>query len=177
MDSLNYKNFLFDIDFQNLFPEIYLTSVALALLLYGVVYSTLASKNYPILGTNLSWLSLLSIVYCFALVLNNPIENAVLLYNTFVIDNFTLFIKGILLLSSFFSIFIAINYTTQETLNAFEAVLLVLFSILSMLFLVSSADFISLYLAIELQSLCFYVLAALKRNSEFSTEAGLKYFF
>ena len=33
-----------------------------------------------------------------------------------------------------------------------------------------------MYLAIELQSLCFYVLAAFKRNSEFSTEAGLKYF-
>ena len=45
-----------------------------------------------------------------------------------------------------------------------------------MLFLVSSADFISMYLAIELQSLCFYVIAAIKRNSEFSTEAGLKYF-
>jgi proton-translocating NADH-quinone oxidoreductase chain N len=27
-----------------------------------------------------------------------------------------------------------------------------------------------------LQSLCFYVIAAVKRNSEFSTEAGLKYF-
>jgi proton-translocating NADH-quinone oxidoreductase chain N len=33
-----------------------------------------------------------------------------------------------------------------------------------------------MYLAVELQSLCFYVLAASKRNSEFSTEAGLKYF-
>jgi NADH:ubiquinone oxidoreductase subunit 2 (subunit N) len=45
-----------------------------------------------------------------------------------------------------------------------------------MLFLVSSYDLISLYLAIELQSLCFYVLAAFQRNNEFSTEAGLKYF-
>lgn len=45
-----------------------------------------------------------------------------------------------------------------------------------MLFLVSSSDFISMYLAVELQSLCFYVIAAIKRNSEFSTEAGLKYF-
>jgi NADH-ubiquinone oxidoreductase chain 2 len=32
-----------------------------------------------------------------------------------------------------------------------------------------------MYLAIELQSLCFYVIAASKRKSEFSTEAGLKY--
>jgi NADH-quinone oxidoreductase subunit N len=33
-----------------------------------------------------------------------------------------------------------------------------------------------MYLAIELQSLCLYVLAAFKKRSAFSTEAGLKYF-
>jgi NADH:ubiquinone oxidoreductase subunit 2 (subunit N) len=33
-----------------------------------------------------------------------------------------------------------------------------------------------MYLAIELQSLCFYVIAGFQRNNEFSTEAGLKYF-
>jgi len=33
-----------------------------------------------------------------------------------------------------------------------------------------------MYLVIELQSLSFYVLASFKRSSEFSTEAGLKYF-
>jgi NADH-quinone oxidoreductase subunit N len=31
-------------------------------------------------------------------------------------------------------------------------------------------------MAIELQSLAFYVLATFRRNSEFSNEAGLKYF-
>ena len=33
-----------------------------------------------------------------------------------------------------------------------------------------------LYLSIELLSLSFYVFATFHRNSEFSTEAGLKYF-
>lgn len=59
---------------------------------------------------------------------------------------------------------------------AFEYMILILFSTLSMLLMISSYDFISMYLTIELQSLSFYVLAASKRNSEFSTEAGLKYF-
>jgi NADH:ubiquinone oxidoreductase subunit 2 (subunit N) len=45
-----------------------------------------------------------------------------------------------------------------------------------MLCLVSSYDLLSLYLAVELMSLSFYILAAYKRNSEFSGEAGLKYF-
>lgn len=42
--------------------------------------------------------------------------------------------------------------------------------------LVSAYDILVLYLAIELQSLTFYILASLNRTSEFSTEAGLKYF-
>ena len=40
----------------------------------------------------------------------------------------------------------------------------------------TSNDFLYFYLAVEMQSLCFYVLASFQRNSEFSTEAGLKYF-
>ena len=45
-----------------------------------------------------------------------------------------------------------------------------------MLLLVSAQDFIILYLAIELISLSLYSLAAIKRDKELSTEAGLKYF-
>jgi proton-translocating NADH-quinone oxidoreductase chain N len=173
---ITYKNFLFDIDFQNLFPEIYLILTGISLLVYGVIYSTLKLKNYPILLTNISWLTLLSLVYSLILIFNNPVHHAILLYNTLIIDDFTTFVKSLILISSFFCIYIAINYTQQETLNVFECILLILFSTISMLFLVSSADFISMYLAVELQSLCFYVIAAIKRNSEFSTEAGLKYF-
>jgi NADH-ubiquinone oxidoreductase chain 2 len=40
--------------------------------------------------------------------------------------------------------------------------------------MIPAYDLIAMYLAIELQSLCFYVIAASKRKS-FSTEAGLKY--
>ena len=42
--------------------------------------------------------------------------------------------------------------------------------------MVSSYDFLTMYLAIELQSLCLYILATFKRNTQYSTEAGLKYF-
>lgn len=44
-----------------------------------------------------------------------------------------------------------------------------------MLFIVSPYDSISMYLAIELQSLAFHVIAAFQRNNEFSAEAGSKY--
>lgn len=42
--------------------------------------------------------------------------------------------------------------------------------------LLATADLVSLYLAIELQSFGVYILAALYRDSESATAAGLKYF-
>jgi NADH-quinone oxidoreductase subunit N len=53
---------------------------------------------------------------------------------------------------------------------------LFLFVIFSSFCLCYANDLLILYLAIELQSLAFYVLANFDRTSEFTTEAGLKYF-
>lgn len=57
-----------------------------------------------------------------------------------------------------------------------EYSLIVLFTTCGATFLVSSADLVSMYLAIELQSFAVYILAALYRDSESATSAGLKYF-
>jgi len=54
--------------------------------------------------------------------------------------------------------------------------MIVVFTTIGASFLVSSTDLVSLYLAIELQSFAVYILAALYRNSESATAAGLKYF-
>ena len=45
-----------------------------------------------------------------------------------------------------------------------------------MLLIASANNLISLYLSLELQSLALYVLAAFRRDSVLSAEAGLKYF-
>lgn len=104
-------------------------------------------------------------------------ENVYLIFNNvLIVDDFASVIKIIILLSAFSSILIAFDYVKGQKINSFEYILLIMFSTLSMLFIVSSYDLISMYLAIELQSLSFYVLAAFQRNNEFSTEAGLKYF-
>ena len=57
-----------------------------------------------------------------------------------------------------------------------EYPMMVVFSTIGASFLVSSTDLVSLYLAIELQSFAVYILAALYRNNESATAAGLKYF-
>ena len=66
----------------------------------------------------------------------------------------------------------------NEMINgkAGEYSLIVLFSTLGASLLVSSADLISMYLSIELQSFGVYILSTIYRDSESATSAGLKYF-
>jgi NADH-ubiquinone oxidoreductase chain 2 len=57
-----------------------------------------------------------------------------------------------------------------------EYSLILFFSVLGATLLISSSDLISMYLSIELQSFAVYILAAIYRDSESATAAGLKYF-
>lgn len=57
-----------------------------------------------------------------------------------------------------------------------SAPILVLIVGLSSLFLVSSIDWFSIYLVLELQTFILLILVAVKKNSIYSTEASLKYF-
>jgi NADH-quinone oxidoreductase subunit N len=68
------------------------------------------------------------------------------------------------------------DFVSNRMITKFEYDLLLLFVLLSSICLCFCDDFLLLYLAIELQSLCFYVFATFNRNSDFSTESGLKYF-
>jgi NADH-quinone oxidoreductase subunit N len=61
-------------------------------------------------------------------------------------------------------------------MNIFEYTILILLSIQGTSLVLMSMNLFGIYIALELQNLCFYVLASLKRYSNFSTEAGLKYF-
>ena len=54
--------------------------------------------------------------------------------------------------------------------------LIILFSSLGSLLLMSSSDLLSMYLSIELQSFGLYILSTLFRDSKSATSAGLKYF-
>lgn len=57
-----------------------------------------------------------------------------------------------------------------------EYPLIILFVVTGSVFLVSSSDIVTIFLALELQSYGLYLLATIHRNSELSTNAGLTYF-
>ena len=94
----------------------------------------------------------------------------------YIADPFARFMKFLVLLGSGFAIAMSAGFTREGNLAKFEYPVLIILATLGMMLMVSANDLISLYLALELQSLALYVVAAINRDSLRSTEAGLKYF-
>nr|YP_009941457.1 NADH dehydrogenase subunit 2 [Fagus sylvatica]QOC70515.1 NADH dehydrogenase subunit 2 [Fagus sylvatica]QVG61313.1 NADH dehydrogenase subunit 2 [Fagus sylvatica]QVG61369.1 NADH dehydrogenase subunit 2 [Fagus sylvatica] len=159
-------------------PEIFIINATSILLIHGVVFSTSKKLNYPPLVSNVGWLGLLSVLITLLLLAAGaPLLTIAHLFwnNLFRRDNFTYFCQILLLLSTAGTISMCFDSSEQERFDAFEFIVLIPLPTRSMLFMISAYDSIAMYLAIEPQSLCFYVIAASKRKSEFSTEAGSKY--
>jgi len=94
----------------------------------------------------------------------------------FVNDAFARFAKVVVLLSAAAVLLMGQNYLARRGQLHFEYPVLVVLSVTGMMMMLSAGDLMSLYMGLELQSLALYVLAAMNRDSEKSTEAGLKYF-
>ncbi len=94
----------------------------------------------------------------------------------YVDDGFARFAKVAILLSAAAVLLMGEGYMARRDLLRFEYPLLVTLAVVGMLVMVSATNLMTLYMGLELQSLALYVVAALRRDSVKSTEAGLKYF-
>jgi len=103
-------------------------------------------------------------------------ENTKVFNESFLIDEFSLYSKVLILISAFFILLISKRYITDIKNDKFEYPIIILLSILGMFIMVSSNDLILFYLGLELQSLSLYILASIDRDNIKSSEAGIKYF-
>ena len=94
----------------------------------------------------------------------------------YVDDGFARFAKVAILLSAAAVLLMGEGYMARRDLLRFEYPLLVTLAVVGMMVMVSATNLMTLYMGLELQSLSLYVVAALRRDSVKSTEAGLKYF-
>ena len=70
----------------------------------------------------------------------------------------------------------SISNKTGEQFRIIEYALIIVFILCGAVFLISTADLVSIFLSIELQSYGLYILSTLYRDSELSTGSGLTYF-
>ncbi len=157
-------------DLSILMPEILLSLFAMLALL-AAVYT-----RKDALAPGLVWLSA-AVMVAVALWLGmHGSGTRVAFGGMFVDDGFARFAKIVILLSAAVVLVMSQEYMARTGILRFEYPVLVVLAVVGMMVMVSAGDLMTLYMGLELQSLALYVVAALRRDSAKSTEAGLKYF-
>ena len=94
----------------------------------------------------------------------------------YVLDDFSLFLHGLILAVAIVAVLIAPSYLRATGAERGEYYALVLFSVVGMLGLVSCLELVALFVALEIMSVALYAAAGLHRARPESTEAAMKYF-
>ena len=157
-------------DLHIVLPEVILALYAMAALLFAVY-----SGKDALTGA-ITWATA-GVFVALAAYIGFSGEGANIAFGgMFVDDAFARFAKVVVLLSAAGVLVMAQDYMTRNDMGRFEYPILVTLAVIGMMFMVSAGDLMALYLGLELQSLALYVVAAMRRDSVRSTEAGLKYF-
>ena len=161
---------MIDNDLNSILPEIILSVFAMLSLLIGVY----GGQDKRTANITFVTAGLMVITGIWMLFDGSPSETA--FNKMFIDDAFSRFAKALVLLSSAAVLVMSLGYMLRHNLGRFEYPILIVFSVVGMMFMVSANDLMILYLGLELQSLALYVVASMRRESLKSTEAGMKYF-
>ena len=91
-------------------------------------------------------------------------------------DMFSSLFNIIFLASAAVTALASLRYLDEEKIQHPEYYVLLLFSAIGMMLMASATDLIVLFIALELMSLCVYVLVAFRRTDRRCNEAAMKYF-
>lgn len=160
-------NWLSDIS-STMLTELFITLTVLILAVFSMFYNVKYNKVSK-------WIALCGIgVSLFALkyLQLEPIYYA---FNDAILsDTFTVFIKGLILISSFLIVLLSKRNAKQRYHKTFQFYAILLTGVLASLFIVSANDFLTLTVALELLSFATYFLIAYKKGY-LSKEASFKY--
>jgi NADH-quinone oxidoreductase subunit N len=166
----------------NIFPEYFIgiSSLYILIVIVLVSYNVFGILIQKTLSDSIGLILLLA---CY-IILNDDlifsVNNLGLYYSisfskTLITDYFAFVTKFSICFFASLYFFLISDFLKHYKLTYFEYLLILLFTIIGLLILCSSNDLLTAYLSIELISLSSYVLAAFKKHSVYSTEAGIKY--
>lgn len=150
-------------------PEIFLLFCTIFLLLYGLYRQQRVNMPFVLI-------SLFVIVITAVLAKCPQAQAGVFFGGMFTNIAFTAFAKVLVLLAGGLVLMLSSGFLLEEGGRPFEFIILMLFALLGMMLMISAADLLALYMALEMTSLSLYVLASFTRDNSKSSEAGLKYF-
>ncbi len=158
-----------DLNLMIILPEIFLAIIAMGFLMLGVFQGNKMTNV-------ISWSACISFAIAAILLLKSDWSIQLALNNMIIMDQFAGAMKLLIILGVIASLALSVKYIYQERIARFEYPILIIFAGIGMMLMVSANNLLSLYMALELQSLSLYLLAAFHRNSLRSGEAATKYF-
>lgn len=151
-------------------PEIVCLAGALILLMGGVFAP--ARGMLLLKGIDLGAIGVLVLAGVLILGLRGGIAYG----GQFTADPIASYAKLFIIVSAILALVLAMDYETDIERKRFEYPVVVIFSVIGMMVMVSAANLLMLYLGLELQSLALYVLTAFRRDDRRASEAAVKFF-
>ncbi|MEL7157454.1 MAG: NADH-quinone oxidoreductase subunit N [Actinomycetota bacterium] len=93
----------------------------------------------------------------------------------YIVDEYSLVLKGLFLLSGYVVVLLSTNYMAEGDYHDSEYYQLIAASVLGMSVMASARDLVTIFVALELLSIPAYLMAAWRKRDLKSNEAGLKY--
>jgi NADH-quinone oxidoreductase subunit N len=151
-------------------PEIFLTIAACVLLMLDLLL-TEAQRRWS------GVLAVISLGITAVLVVAQPISTKVVaLGGLFELDRMAQVLKVVTLLTVAVVFVYSTDYLQRRAILKGEYFVLGLFATLGAMVLISAGSLITLYLGLELMSLCLYAMVAFDRDSGIAAESAIKYF-
>src|SRR5580698_6715595 len=151
-------------------PEIFLGLAACAILLLDLLLND-AQRRWT------GVLAVVSLILTAAIVAIQPVSvKVVALGGLFELDRMAQVLKVVTLLTVAVVFVYSTDYLQRRAILKGEYYVLGLFAALGAMVLISAASLISLYLGLELMSLCLYAMVAFDRESGIAAESAIKYF-
>jgi len=155
-------------DYLRFLPEIVLTVFGIVVMMLEAVAK--GKRSY------LGLIALLGIALAFIANIAAYSDPGPAFQNMLVVDAYATFFRGLVLVVGALCILASISYLDREGAQGGEYYALILFSLVGQCTLVTSADLIMVFIALEISSIATYILAGYLRDDRRNNEAALKYF-
>ena len=168
MNGFNVADFNAGIHYAT--PEIFLGLAACVILMLDLVMTDAQRRWTGVLAVS-------SLLVTAVLSAIEPVSGrVVVLGGLFELDRMAQVLKVVTLLSVAVVFVYSTDYLKRRAILKGEYYVLGLFATLGAMALISAANLITLYLGLELMSLCLYAMVAFDRDSGIAAESAIKYF-
>src|ERR1700735_4102445 len=151
-------------------PEIFLSLAACVILMLDLLLND-AQRRWT------GVLAVISLLITAVLVVAHPVSTKIVaLGGLFELDRMAQILKVVTLLTVAAVFVYSTDYLRRRAIFKGEYFVLGLFATLGAMVLISAGSLITLYLGLELMSLCLYAMVAFDRESGIAAESAIKYF-